>query len=459
MGRRLALIGLDCGTPSLLFDRYAAEMPTLTALRERALWGPLRSVVPPITVPAWSCMASGRTPGELGIYGFRNRVDHSYDRLSVATSRAVHVPRLWDLAGEAGLTSVVVGVPGTYPPTPIRGDMVSCFLAPSTRSTFTSPRSLAEEVQRVTGGYVLDVADFRTEDKTRIAQQISDMSEQRFALARHLATTRPWDLMMFVDMGPDRLHHGFWASCDPDHPRHQPGNVHRDLFAEYYRDLDRHLAEFLACLPEDTDVLLVSDHGAQPMLGGFCVNEWLIDHGYLVLARTPAGPTAITECEVDWTRTAAWAEGGYYGRIFLNVEGREPSGTVPMSEYDSVREQLGAELEAVLDHRRHPMRNRVIRPEDAYPEINGFPPDLLVYFDDLRWRAAGKVGLGSGWYTFENDIGPDDANHAELGVFALAGEGLPQGYADDLSLLDVAPTVQTLLGLAAPAGQRGRSLV
>ena len=53
------------------------------------MWGPLRSVDPPITVPAWSCMMTGRDPGELGIYGFRNRADHGYDSLAVADSRSV----------------------------------------------------------------------------------------------------------------------------------------------------------------------------------------------------------------------------------------------------------------------------------------------------------------------------------------------------------------------------------
>jgi predicted AlkP superfamily phosphohydrolase/phosphomutase len=64
---RIAMIGLDCGTPELLFERYAGDMPTLTALRQRALWGRLESTAPPITVPAWSCMLSGRTPRELGV--------------------------------------------------------------------------------------------------------------------------------------------------------------------------------------------------------------------------------------------------------------------------------------------------------------------------------------------------------------------------------------------------------
>jgi len=453
---RLALIGLDCGTPQLLFDRYADDMPTLTRLREEGLWGPMRSVVPPITVPAWSCMLSGLSPGELGVYGFRNRNDHSYDGLEFATSRAIKVPRLWDLLGDAGKESVVLGVPGTYPPSPLRGAMVSCFLTPSTEASFTWPAELREEVQRVTGGYVLDVADFRAHDLERVRQQVFDMTEQRFMLARHLATTRPWDFFAFVDMGPDRLHHGFWKYCDPEHPKHRPGNPLADTFRDYYRMVDRQLAAFLEVLPDHTAVLVVSDHGAQPMLGGFCFNEWLLREGLLVLAEQPSGPTPLAKVKVDWARTTAWGEGGYYGRLFVNVEGREPQGTVPASQYESVRQQLVDALEALTDHQGRPMGTRAFRPEEVYPEVRGVAPDLIVYFGDLRWRAIGSLGLGEGLYTFENDTGPDDANHAEQGVFVLHGDGVGRGFRPDLSLYDVAPTLQALFGLPPRPRQRGK---
>jgi predicted AlkP superfamily phosphohydrolase/phosphomutase len=452
------MIGLDCGTPELLFERYAADMPALSALRARSLWGPLASTAPPITVPAWSCMLSGRTPGELGVYGFRNRTDHSYDGLGFATSRAIRVPRLWDLLGAAGRESVVLGVPGTYPPSPIRGSMVSCFLTPSTDTRFTFPAELGEEVQRVTGGYMLDVADFRTDDKDRVAQQVFDMTEQRFALARHLATTRPWDLFAFVDMGPDRLHHGFWHYCDPAHPKYEPGNRWATLFRDYYRAVDRHLAGLLEALPDDTTIVVASDHGAQPMLGGFCLNEWLVRQDLLALAEPPAGPTPIGKAKIDWSRTLAWGDGGYYGRLFLNVEGREPCGTIPAREYENVRQELVERLEALTDHQGRPMGTRALRPEDLYPEVRGVAPDLIVYFGNLRWRSVGSVGLDGGLYTFDNDTGPDEANHAEQGVFLLAGDGLPTGQRDDLAIYDVAPTLQSLFGLPGQPGQRGRVL-
>ena len=98
-----------------MLDRWRDELPNLAGLMERGVYGPLTSVVPPITVPAWSCMMSSRTPGDLGVYGFRNRTDHSYNGLAIADSTAIKVPRLWDIATRNGKPSIVLGVPGTYP--------------------------------------------------------------------------------------------------------------------------------------------------------------------------------------------------------------------------------------------------------------------------------------------------------------------------------------------------------
>ncbi len=117
--RRVMLIGLDCAAPELVFDRWLDEMPNLKGLCRNGFHGPLRSCDPPITVPAWSVMMSSKSPGTLGVYGFRNRADYSYDRYSIANSLAIKEDRVWDILSRSGKRSIVIGVPGTYPPQPI----------------------------------------------------------------------------------------------------------------------------------------------------------------------------------------------------------------------------------------------------------------------------------------------------------------------------------------------------
>src|SRR5688500_12088453 len=145
---KVAVIGLDCAEPSLVFDRWIDDLPNLKALVRSGAWGPMRTIDPPISVPAWSCMASSRDPGELGIYGFRNRSDHSYDGLAFADSRWLKVERLWDTLGNAGKHVITLGVPQTYPPLPVHGEVVSCFLTPDPRKNeYTHPPALKQEIE------------------------------------------------------------------------------------------------------------------------------------------------------------------------------------------------------------------------------------------------------------------------------------------------------------------------
>ena len=85
------------------------------------------------------------------------------------------------------------------------------------------------------------------------------------------------------------------------------------------------------------------------MEGGFCINDWLINEGYLALKEPVSSPTKLTLDKIDWTHTQAWGEGGYYSRIFINVRGREPTGVVGSSGIESFRENLKKRLEEVLD--------------------------------------------------------------------------------------------------------------
>jgi predicted AlkP superfamily phosphohydrolase/phosphomutase len=458
---KLLIVGLDSATPSLVFDRWRDQLPTLRGLMERGAWGRMLSTNPPITVPAWTAMMSSRDPGELGFYGFRNRKDHSYDGYAFANSALVKYPRLWDWLGQAGKHCVVLGVPQTYPPTPVNGEMVTCFLTPSTKAQYTHPPELKAEVETVTDGYVLDVDDFRTPDKTNLLRRCYEKTDKHLALAKHLLRTRPWDFFMLVEMGVDRMHHGFWSYMDPEHHKFEKGNPFESAMLDYYKHVDRQLAELLALCPPDTLVLVVSDHGARRMDGGICFNEWLIREGYLTLAEPVTKPTPIGKVKIDWAKTKAWGDGGYYGRCFMNVRGREPSGTIDPADYENVRSELIAKIEAITDPQGRNIGSKVYKPQDVYRQVNGVAPDLIVYFGNLAWRSVGAVGMG-GIHTFENDTGPDEANHDWYGMFILTTNGAPApltGRQEGVTIYDVAPTLLKLLGQPIPDGLAGRSIL
>src|SRR5207253_796724 len=163
-------------------------------------------------------------PGTLGFYGFRNRKDHSYDGLTFATAEKMKEDRVWDILSRAGKHVVVLGVPQTFPPSAVNGQMVGCFLSPSIKSRYTYPDALRDD--------------------------------------------------------------------------------YRYLYAE--------IGSLIEGLDDDTALMVVSDHGAQSMIGGIQVNEWLMREGYLSLAEQPTAPGPIGKMKIDWPNTRVWADGGYY---------------------------------------------------------------------------------------------------------------------------------------------------
>jgi predicted AlkP superfamily phosphohydrolase/phosphomutase len=185
------------------------------------------------------------------------------------------------------------------------------------------------------------------------------------------------------------------------------------------------------------------------------VNEFFLREGLLSLKAEPQGPQKLKPSDIDWTKTACWGEGGYYSRIFMNVKGREPNGVIGPADYERVRDEIKAKLENLGDENGKPMGTKVFKPEEVYKEVKNIAPDLIVYFGDLAWRSAGSVGTGA-IHIFENDTGPDDANHAQYGMFILNGPGVEPGRREGVEIYDVAPTVLDALGVAVPADMNGK---
>jgi predicted AlkP superfamily phosphohydrolase/phosphomutase len=455
---KILVLGLDCAAPELLLGYD--DLDNIRRLMESGAYGRLLSVVPPITVPAWMCLATSQDPGSLGVYGFRNRVDHSYNGLSIATSRSMTEPAIWDQLAREGKRSIIIGVPPGYPPRRINGLSVSCFLTPDTeKNVFTHPPELSQEIRQLVGCYPVDVQGFRTADKAWLRDQIFAMSRIQFQVVRHLMQTKDWDYFHFVDIGLDRIHHGFWKYHDPAHVLHEPNSPFRTTVHDYYRHLDTEIGRVLELVSDDTIVLLVSDHGAQRLDGGFCVNEWLVREGFLVLKSYPKEVTPLAKLDVDWEQTKVWSEGGYYARVFLNVKGREPQGVIEPAEFESFRERIKAKFEATADAQGKLLGTLVFKPEDIYHKVRNVAPDLIVHFGGLYWRSIGGVGYPT-IHILENDTGPDDCNHAQFGAFVLAAANNPlRGDISGARLLDIAPTLLELGGYEIPPSMQGRSLV
>lgn len=455
---KILVVGLDCAAPEILLGDE--RLTNFRRLMEFGCYGRLESIVPPITVPAWMCMATSQDPGSLGVYGFRNRVDHSYSSLEIVNSKSIQELAIWDQIAREGGRSVIIGVPPSYPPRKVSGISVGCFMTPDpSENVYTHPAKVQDEIAEIVDSYPVDVKGFRTDKKEWLKDEIYAMSRKHFTVVRHFLQQADWDYFQFVEIGLDRMQHGFWQYHDPEHVLYEPGNPYETVVSDYYQYLDDELGKIFDLLDDETAILVVSDHGAQRLDGGFCVNEWLVREGLLVLNEYPSEVTPFSQLDVNWEKTRVWSEGGYYARVFFNREGREPQGTIEPEDYETFRGEIKARFEALTDAHGRPMGNLVFKPEEIYQTVNNVAPDLIVHFGGLYWRSIGGVGYEA-LHVQENDTGPDGCNHAQFGAFILAAPNLPlQGEVDGAHLLDIAPSLLELGGYDIPNTMQGRSLL
>jgi len=452
--KKLVIIGLDSATPKTLFEDFLDDCPNVKKMVDNGVYGKLRTSDPPITIPAWMVMSTGKTAGNLGLYGFRHRKENSYDDFWIATSYSIKEPTVWDIIAKKGLKSCILGIPPTYPVHPVNGNLVSCFITPDIDSNYTYPEELKNEIKKNIGRYILDII-FRVDDKEVLLKEIYEMTKVQFKTVKYLMQKKEWDYFKFVIIGLDRFHHAFWKYYDKEHPKYEPRNKFREEMKKYYQYLDQEIGEIINLLDENTITMIVSDHGVKAMKGLVCVNMALEQLGLLKFKTKPKPKTRLADADIDWNNTYAWGWGGYYAKIFLNVKGREPHGIIEKKDYEKVREMVIKKLKFIKDNKGNLMNTIIYKPEDLFEVLNGDPPDLMVYFDNLNWRSAGTVGYDS-IYLDENDTGPDDAVHDWYGVYIIYDPTKKRGKNLGVkNILDIAPTSLKILGVEIPNDMEG----
>ena len=226
---RLLIIGLDGATFRLLdplMDR--GLLPTLAKIRSEGVVGPLRSTVPPVTVPAWSSFITGKNPGKHGISEFMIREKGTYEETPINARMRAGAP-FWRLLGDEEPV-LVLNVPTTYPPDPLAGVMISGFLTPAGKRDYVQPPELLDEIEARFGPYYLyfrspEAAGWRSREAAEgLIHECDEMVDYKFQVVRYLIEKLDPSLVMNHVWGTDRLQHEFMhiLEPDPDHPMHDP---------------------------------------------------------------------------------------------------------------------------------------------------------------------------------------------------------------------------------------------
>ncbi|MFO7925782.1 MAG: alkaline phosphatase family protein [Halobacteriota archaeon] len=433
-GPRVAFFGID-GVP---YSLVADNEETFENLNDFASGGMIDSIVPPESSACWPALTTGVNPGGTGVYGFQDREVDSYDTY-VPMGQDVQATRLWSRVDAAGGEATVMNVPVTFPPDRDIQRMVSGFLSPGVEKA-AYPNELRETLEEL--DYKIDVNAKlgHQDDKSKFIEDAHRTLDARFEAFKHYVEQDDWSLFFGVFMTTDRVNHFLFKD-------YAQNGEYKAEFLEFYAKLDRYLGELRKMLDDDTTMIVASDHGFTTLDHEVKCNVWLDENGWLSF--DGEDHEKLSDISDD-TRAYSLIP----GRFYINLEGREPRGSVAKSEYESVRAELKEELEAFEGPDGRPVADRVVTKEDAFRgKHDEIAPDLVVIPNDgfdlkAGFRGSGEVfGIGprNGMHSFENACLFIDDKSAKV---------------ENADLYDIAPTILELLDVDTDRGDfDGASLV
>ena len=421
-GPRVAFIGIDGVPYSLLADNFD-EFENLAALAAEGSAGSIDSIIPPESSACWPALTTGVNPGETGVYGFQDREVDTYETY-VPMGRDVQAKRLWQRLQNAGRNATVMNVPVTFPPERDVQRMVSGFLSPGVDKA-AYPDEFRDYLEGINYRIDVNAKLGHDDDKSAFIEDAHRTLEKRHEAFTHYIEEDDWDLFFGVYMTTDRVNHFLFEHYEKD-------GEYYDEFVEFYRTLDQYLGEIREALDDDVTLIVASDHGFTTLEYEVHLNAWLQQEGWL--SYQTDDPNELGDID-DETRAYSLIP----GRFYLNLEGREPRGSVPEDEYRDVRGELKEAIESLTGPDGDPVVDRVETREDAFRgDHDDIAPDLVAIPNDGFDLKAGFNGEREVF-----DSGPRNGMHSFDNACLFIDE--ENARIEDVDLYDIAPTILTLL--------------
>ena len=511
--RRVVVIGLDGATWDLFRPRMeAGRLPNLKRIVDNGASGDLESIYPPETPAAWPSFMTGKNPGKHGVFDFLV-YDPETQTEQPVNARLRKGKTIWEYLSAAGKTSLVLNVPTTYPPDPIKGAVITDFLTPAGAKDYTHPPELREELEAEHGRYPLffETMSFVCAGSDANARMFLDelewMDRVKFETAEKLMARHQPDFTMVHIWGTDRLQHELWNFIDPGHPRYDAAKAEKfgERIEQYYTMLDDWVGRLMEQAGPEAITFVISDHGFGPTHHFIDLNSWLLREGFITLKRsarvrakkllwdlgvTPhnatrllfpllrflawfkAGapeaairkstgainiPGMLSLNDVDWARTQAYAPFGWSG-IYINTKGVRPHGAVDPADYDAIRDAIVERWRQLANPETgEPVGGPVhTRDEMFHGPFTPYGPDVMPLPLAEKYMPVCFFGFASKEPVYPNTT--LFGNHRMEGILAAAGKGVRPGHVDGANLMDMAPTVLYLLGHPVPNDMDGKLL-
>ena len=464
---KTVVIGLD-GAGFELIDRWIEEgtLPNIARIKQQGVWADMRSVLPPVTSPNWKCFSTGKNPGKIGIFWWEN-IDWQNRRVYYPAARKLENKEIWDYLGEAGMKVGIIGMPTTYPAKRVKGFLVAGGEAGD--KDFAYPPELEEELKKQgwqnRPQFGIDI------DREKACRETHEIIDRHFQVAGIFGRKYEVDFLMVAVFNTNSLHHFLW-----DAPETRKG----------WEIVDKHIGELMA---QGCDLVIMSDHGSNKIESVFNINTWLQEEGYLKLNTNPGAllyklginqqslarfasrsgrfgslrkivprrvvkniPTESGEIQreaktgkIDWQKSKALASG--QGPIYLNPAN---------ADNEALKQEIKSKLEALTN----PATGKKVI-ENVYSREEIYSGKYLREAPDLIIDQAKRVHIpgGIGQRDVFGSPGRWQAENKKFGMFMAYGPDIRQaGRIENVSILDLAPTILHLMDAPIPKDMDGRVL-
>jgi predicted AlkP superfamily phosphohydrolase/phosphomutase len=484
---RTVLIGLDSAASGLLLDGCdRGALPHLAALRDQCAWGMVTGIPGFGSGALWPCVSTGVTPAKHGRYFYKqfNPATYQVEHFDPAHYDALPV---WEALSAAGGRVALFDVPQAGMSRSLNGIQSVDWLVHDIvygRLT-TSPPELAAELVGKFGSDPVPKCDLpggRTPaEHAQLRDQLVARVGQRADCAVHYLEREPWDLFFTTFAEPHCIGHQSWHVRDSEHPLYDAGVAARlgDPVCDVYTAIDTAIGRIAAAAGPDADVIVLSATGMRANFGGNHLLDAMLRRLEGVEAPRPlAWVTRVKqtikrrlprEVRQRWRRTVHSVEEAasrsdrerrrYFavphndlaGAIRVNLIGREARGRVaPGREYDELFAQLRRDL---LDVRNldsgQPAVEDVLRVDElcSGAKLAEMPDFFVMWNREDPLDRVGSPRIGEVELAFRGNRSGD---HTADSVFFAMGPHVARGRIEPVSLLDFAPTIAALHGVALP---------
>lgn len=421
---RMVVIGLD-GVP-YPFVQKMVDLGVFSNFRDLLRQGSIAemaSTIPSISSVAWASYMTGKNPGKHNIYGFVDR-DPSSLEIYLPTSRNMGCQTLWEVLGREGKRVLVMNVPVTYPPRPVNGILIGCFLCTNIEKV-AYPNEVSNFLKE--NGYRIDVdASKAKTEKKWFLRDLHEALKKRVEIGLKLYEREKWDFFQLHIMETDRINHFFWDAWENERA------PDREVFLQFYGEVDRAVGEIMKRIDSDCELIILSDHGFCSVKRELNLNLWLKEEGYL---RFEAGQAR----ELKDIHRDSVAYSLIPGRIYVREKQLE-------------KEIIENLLQIRDPESREPMVQRIYRRDEIYHgpyQQNG--PDLVAVPSrgfELKGELSAAQMMGQGGLK-----GMHTGNDA---FFYLRGHLLRGGRT---TIMDIYPTLLELMKLPPDREVDGASLI